>query len=333
MKIKITKKPEWLRLPDRLPSRLYDLGEDGATQSLLSLFMECRQKAGLYLQGWESRYHSAALLHGALGHGMLEYAYLDIAAGKLKSIPTLQQARKYADRAKAQWLKDSAKPSTEALLDAETSLAVLEQTLPRYFDFWRKDLGGVKWIQLEEQFCSQFAGVSLRGKRDGRFAVRKESWLLENKFKSMVNEGDLQDALSIDFQVMLYLSTLRKDSGKCPDGMLYNIIRRPGMRPHKDEPVPKYAKRVAEDIEARPEFYFTRMEIPVGPKDLDAFEADLNGLIADYTGWIAGKIPHYKNPNSCLGKYGKCKYVGVCTKGDYSGLAKRKVLFQELSDY
>ena len=149
----------------------------------------------------------------------------------------------------------------------------------------------------------------------------------------MVNEGDLQDALSIDFQVMLYLWTLLQDTGKTPAGMLYNVIRRPGMKPHKSEPLPAYAKRIGEDIDARPEFYFTRMEIPVIEKDFLAFGKDLEGLLKDYMGWIDGVIPHYKNPNNCLGKYGKCKYVGVCTRSDYSGLLKRKVLFQELSDY
>lgn len=332
-KLVIKKAEEFIGLPKMLPSKLYSIDKDGATQSLLSMFMECRQKAGLYLQGWESRYHSAALLHGSLGHGMLEYSYLDIAAGKLKGPPTEAQARKYADRAKATWLKDTVRPSAEALLDAETSLAILEKMMPRYFEYWSKDFGKVKWITLEEQFCTGAFGIQLRGKRDGRFAVRKEAWLLENKFKSMVNEGDLQDALSIDFQVMLYLWTLRKDTGKCPAGMLYNIIRRPGLRPHKSEPLPKYAKRVAEDVDARPEFYFTRMEIPVMPEDLAKFGQDLTGILQDYRGWIAGKVPHYKNPNSCLGKYGKCKYVGVCTRNDYSGLLKRKVLFQELSDY
>jgi hypothetical protein len=300
--------------------------------------MTCREKARLYLEGWNSKYYSAALMFGSLGHGILELAYLDIKKGGLKTAPSVGEMRRYSKAVEKKWLAENPKAGVDTLVQLEVSLALLEQMVPRYFDFWNKDFKKVDWVSLEEQFgvlakpCHGLA-IRMRGKQDGKFALRNELWLLETKTKSLVNEGDLLDTLSLDLQVNLYLWAEYKAAGKVPSGVLYNIIRKTGIRQNKNESIQKYARRVAEDIDDRPEFYFIRMEIPTSKEEITQFQKDLYGLLQDFMGWRAGKIPHYKNPTSCIGKYGRCEYINACARGDFSTLVKRNVVFKELSDY
>ncbi|MCQ9207648.1 MAG: PD-(D/E)XK nuclease family protein, partial [Omnitrophica bacterium] len=269
--MKIAKKP------------FYTLEKDGLTQSLLSMFLMCRQKAKLYLKGWNSKWMSDALMYGSLGHGILELAYLDIAAKRLKGTPSERQSRKYADRVEKQWLKENPKTDTKALLQLDIFLAILEKMLPHYFDFWSNDFKKIRWEALEEQFdvvAKPMPGLAIRtrGKQDGRFILRNELWLFETKTKSLVNEANLIDTLSLDLQVNLYLWAAYKKFSKTPTGMLYNIIRKTTLRINKTEPVPKFAKRVVQDMDDRPEFYFMRLEIPTSKEDILAFEKDFFGL-------------------------------------------------------
>lgn len=322
----------------RKKKAFYDIGKDGVTQSLLAMFLACREKARLYLKGWNSRYTSDAFTYGSLGHGMLEYAYTDLMSGKLKDPPTEQQSREYSKRTQVEWLKENPKSDVRTLLQLEISLALLEKTLPRYFDFWGKDFKKMNWKGLEEQFeakaeVDHLVSIKVRGKKDGRFVRGPEPWIFETKTKSMVNEGDLIDTLSLDLQVRIYLWAERLKLHKIPAGVLYNIIRKTSLKMKVNEPIPKFAKRVAQDMDDRPEFYFIRLEVANTKADMDAFEKDFTGLLQDFYNWHCGDIPHYRNPTNCIGKYGRCEYIGACARGDYSNLVKRNVVFKELSDY
>ena len=315
----------------------YVLERDGVTQSLLAMFLACRQKARFYLQGWNSRFVSNALMYGALGHGMLELAYKDVLGGKLKSVPAKAAIVQYSKAVEKEWLRENPKVKGETIEQLETSLALLEETLPRYFAFWKKDFKDVKWKGLEKQFdiLVDVGGVKIRirGKKDGRFTLRNELWVLETKTKSMINEQDLVDALSLDLQVNLYLWADWAEYKEMPTGVLYNIIRKTAIKPRTNETIPQYARRVGEDMDDRPEFYFVRLEVPILKQDMLAFKAELAGLLGDFKAWCDGKAPHYKNPHSCVTKYGKCEYLAACAQGDFSNLVKRDRVFKELEDF
>ncbi len=114
---------------------------------------------------------------------------------------------------------------------------------------------------------------------------------------------------------------------------LYDVIRKPSMRPYSatpeesrkykkngtlyetqhafDESVEDWGKRLAEDIEKRPERYFARKPIPRAQNDLEDYLFDMWDVgrsIAD-----AERLKRFpRNPNSCIG-FGTCEYFGVCT--------------------
>ena len=117
------------------------------------------------------------------------------------------------------------------------------------------------------------------------------------------------------------------------DEDIYNIIRKTGLKQKTNESIPKFVKRIVEDIKDRPEFYFIRLEVITSKQEIMEFRKELLGLLSDFIAWRNGKAPHYKNPNNCITKYGRCEYIGVCSRDEYSSLTKRKVIFKELSDY
>ncbi len=321
----------------------YDMEEDGLTQSLMSMWLSCRQKARLYLQGWDSKYHKEALIDGNIGHGVLEYAYTDIMKKKLAAPPSERWARSYSTRVQEQWYKENARPSMEVREMVEKACAVMDVMLPLYFDYWRNDFDKKKWVSLEEKFTLPIevgqggnkVTIPMRGKKDGTFLTSKGIWLFETKFKAMIDEFGMSETLSFETQVMLYLTQTWASlpDRQTPRGCLYNVIRRPGTKRKVKESIPDFAKRIKADVEKRPEFYFTRLESPTTPQDLKAFRAELEDMVLDMYLWWRGARPHYKNTYSCMGKYGKCQYLPVCARKDYTSLAKRKVVFKELEDF
>jgi hypothetical protein len=166
---------------------------------------------------------------------------------------------------------------------------------------------------------------------DGVFE-RTGLWLFESKFKSMINEGDLLDTLSLDIQVMLYLWALSKKYDKTPSGVLYNVVRRPGLKISQKESMPQFAKRVEKDILKRPDWYFYRFEVAIDRQDLQRWEAEFMAMLTEFMDWCDGKAGHYKNTNSCITKYGRCWGLTPCAEGAFHTLAKRKTVFRELED-
>ena len=327
----------------------YDMRRDGVTQSLLSMWLTCRQKARLYLEGWDSKYHKEALIDGNVGHACLERSYNLIREGRMTRPPSDRLSKAIVSRVEAQWYLENAKPSAEAREMVERACAVMEVLLPAYFDYWRKDFTDKRWVSLEEKFelpmavtsmDNEVCTIPLRGKKDGTFRTPKGVWLFETKFKSQVDEEGIVATLGFETQVMIYMLQTYfsgldpKDPTKAvPRGCLYNIVRRATLRKRVKETIPDFARRVREDIAKRPEFYFMRMESPLAPQDLHAFQKELQELLGDMWDWWRGLGRHYKNTYACIGKLGKCQYLPVCSRGDYGTLAKRKVVFKELEDY
>jgi hypothetical protein len=273
-----------------------------------------------------------ALTYGTIGHGVLEHAYENFRIGKNEGAPSQQQVKKYLSIVEKQWKAENFRPTKYMLQDLETALAFAEVILPEYFEYWRDDFKKKKWQKIEGTFNIPFEDTCLRGKMDGMFKTQG-MWLFESKFKSMINEGDIVDTLSLDLQVRMYLYALWKKYGVMPSGVLYNVVRRFNLKQKKDESLQQFAKRCLIDLRDRPDWYFYRFEVVVTKKDMLEFEQELIGMVKEFCQWCDGEIPHYKNPHSCLGKYGRCQYLDACANGNLGGLAKRKVVYRELEDY
>ena len=147
--------------------------------------------------------------------------------------------------------------------------------------------------------------------------------------------GDYWVRLHNDQQLSIYVLAAR-EIGYGIDTILYDVTRRPGLRPYKatreesrkykangqlyanqradDETPTEFVVRVAQDMQARPEHYFVRAEIARLQQDLDDCATELwqqqKALRA------AQRAGHwYRNPGACFAPY-PCAYLPICQHRD-----------------
>lgn len=325
------------RLARNSPATFYDIQKDGITQGLLGTWMDCREKARLFLKGYSSKSTSMGLTFGTIVHACLDGVYSDIQHGRLKRVPTEEEVKTYVAKAEQAWRTEHYTADPHALQHLEMALLLSEQVLPVYFEYWKRDLREVQWTGLERSFALPYTlrdgrSTLLRGKLDGDFLRGKALWLFETKTKSHIEEEDLVDRLPFDLQVNFYLYALRKQKQQLPKGVWYNLIRRPGLRQGKAESLPDFATRCGEDVRARPEWYFSRLELAVTEQELDKWEGEFDDILRDFYDWWEGKSGHYKNSSMCETKYGRCEYLHLCAAKRMSYYTKRDKVFRELED-
>jgi len=254
----------------------------------------------------------------------------------------------------ALWRKEMVRPTSQQEVDQELTYGLVAATLPRYFivrgdDFipQKKVTRGqlvrpVEWLKLEQQFNVPFLlpdgrTIRLRGKFDGSFRChRQKLWLFETKTKSRIDEEGLQDCLPLDIQVMLYLLAQQIIYGEQPEGVLYNVIRRPGQRRRVKEPLVEFFRRVADDVNdpKRTDHYFLRWEMAITRHEIEDWVGrTLVPMLTEVCDWFEGKAPHYMNEEALITKYGRSPLYDAVLKGDFSRCFRRVVAFNELSDF
>lgn len=308
---------------------VYDIKKHGVTQGLLSMFMRCRTETTYWMQGLESLRTSQGLQFGTIAHIVLEKIY----SNPLKHEPSRGQIYTAISQAQALYvLERGGRLSAEEHELMEVTLALLEAVLPSYFEFNKKDFKKVKWAELEKRFVcdSPVPGVQMTGRRDGAYWIGKELWLRENKTKARIEEDVLADTLSFDFQNSFYIYSLVKDYKVWPKGVLYDIIRRPGERQKQGESLNQYKARVEERVRKEPQYYFLRYEVSIPKSEHERFVQELANIIKEFKDWTEGKLPTYRNTSSCIQRFGPCRYLPLCSNGEFPLYRKRKDLFPEL---
>lgn len=314
----------------------YNIEEHGITQGLLYSWLSCRQKARWSLLGYSPKGGSLSLTYGSIIHLVLEKIYTDIQKKKITSIPEIKYVHKQIQLIENDWIKENPRMSAQEREYLELSLLIAEATMPIYFEFWKKDIKQLKWLDLENEFAIPYSlddgrKTILRGKMDGVFE-NNGLWLFETKTKGWIDENTLVDMLPFELQCNLYVWVLNVMKKKYPKGVLYNIIRKIGLQQKKGETIGQFSKRCIEDIRSRPEFYFIRLEVLFSKQDIERFDMRLKEMIKDFYDWWQGKSGHYPNPGSCSDKYGRCKFLTACSSGNMSTYEKRKKVFNELEE-
>jgi hypothetical protein len=327
----------------KIKKKFYDPKTDGVTFSLLSTFLDCREKARLHLKGWTPTSASMALTFGSIVHKIDEWVRDDIRSGKLTKPPGEKKIKNLIKKVETLWHEDNPRAGSRELEYLELSLLLAEGVLPSYFKYWYKDYTDLKWEKVEGVFKVPFSvedrqgnkhETFLRGKIDGSFQLKNGgTWLFETKTKSRIDEEILADILPFEMQANIYLSVLRRIDKKNPSGLLYNIIRRPSLRQRKNESIKSFADRITNDVKDRPDWYFVRMEMSVDSAEIDRFEMELEDLVSDFLLWWSGESGHYKNTNHCQNKFGVCPFVALCLRNEKSNYFKRESVFRELQEW
>lgn len=321
----------------------YDPIRDGVTFSLLQGWLNCRESARLSLNGWTAIRSPFSTTFGGATHWLLQQMYEDVQRGKLKARPSTEYIKRRVDRMFEIWKKENPFAGADEQQQMEFSSALLMAVMPMYCKHWAQDFTGrVRWTRVEAEFRipievrrrGQTWHTFLRGKMDGGLMnARNISTLFETKTKSRMNEGNLVEILPYELQVNLYTVALAHLDQRPPGRVLYNIIRRPGLRQRKDESQEQFIQRIADDVQLRPDWYFTRMEMKVTPADIHRFQMELADLVGDFLEWWYGYQGHYRNSGHCENKYGTCWALNICGSNNYDTVFKRTTVFRELEEY
>jgi len=119
--------------------------------------------------------------------------------------------------------------------------------------------------------------------------------------------------MPFDLQTNLYTFVVGERYGQYAEGMIYNIVRKPGQRLKKGETLKQLTERIAEDVASQPAHYFIRYPQPVLPEEQDAFIEEAKDTLQEMLDWEEdGFRPRPRFGISCLGVYGLCEYAGIC---------------------
>lgn len=298
--------------------------EDGVTQSMLSTFLNCRQRSKFYLDGWDADLPKHSASRGDLIHLALEKWYQKPHADVSKFLMDIER----------QWLKAQLKRGNRDEQSKQNALAELFAIFPNYMKKWAVSDLKRTWVELEAVFDVKFHGFRLRGKRDGLFDYklrRGKHWLFETKTKAQIDEIGLMDQLAFDFQNLFYLTALEV-AGTPAVGVVYNVIRSPNIRRGKNDDPEAFQKHIEAHIKKEGlDHYFKRYEVTYTDATIKRFKSDLRFKLEEFAAWVEGKRPTYRNESACIGRM-KCPFLGACASGSMVGYISGRKLFRELEE-
>lgn len=270
-----------------------------------------------YVVGLRGTRTSAALDFGNLWHWLLSRAH----DKRYKNGIVLDKALREVD---AEWQEDHQGVFEKQIQEWQMSLAKTRAMWPVYREKFSGDWKR-KWIGVEEPFRVDDGTSILHGIFDGFFQEKGKLWLSETKTKSQIDEFEIEDTLHLDNQVMTYLHCMRLIYNKMPAGVEYNVIRNPGTRIKATESLSDYSNRLNAEILKDEDHYFKRWRLPVTEGQLLKWRnGQLNPILYSIQDWAIGKAPHFINTKALIGKYGRCEFFDLITKGDTTGLLQRQ---------
>ena len=325
----------------------------GLSVSSIEKWLDCREQFRLEKAGGlRSLNESAAIDNGELWHWMLGRLY---AAQARDARDAAAGCRLWM----AQFKRDNPNAPERRLEEMEMSCVRLQALWPVYLEKFADDDAAKDWVGIEHEWeyehglgpvsrenveCRQsltdpkptrtplalFAPgcrVPLRGIFDGIFRKDGRLWLFETKTKSRIDEAEIEDTMHLDLQVGIYLYAIKRVFKEYPAGVQYNVIRNPMSEPSakKQESVNDYRRRLEGDARKDEDHFFKRWELPVTDEEINSFvERQLEPILRDVQGWVAGTTPHYIHTKALTGKFGKAGMYDVITKGDTTGVRVRE---------
>lgn len=302
----------------------------GITQSLLSSYLECRQKANLaYKEGWSSTQVSNPLVFGTLFHECLDRSYKFMRHdGKFSGINWDNMVDNVLKDYKEKFVEDGGIWTPENEENHILNEGYIKILLPEYFKRYWKDDSKKEWLAIEKEFKVQYQdGVYLRGKYD-RIAQEKEDIVIyDTKTKGRL-DPNFQDGATFNLQMMFYVYAYWKETGKLAKRFVFDIVKRPGLRKGAMETLQHFMERVKGDV--GPD-YFQRIPIAILEDEFQYWVGYEFKHMMDSVWQWAIHGPTYRNPTACETRYGICSMLKICGLKDFTGLYKRKKPFMELT--
>ncbi len=297
------------------------------THSRLKTFRQCARKEKLsYQDGFRPIRESEALRDGTLIHEGLEAWWKS--GGSLGAMVA---------------------PVENADVDQFTR-ARIHSILIGYHRRWIDELPDFEILSVEGRFeipllhpvdLTPHPGFVIAGKVDVLAQRGLRNLVIEHKTTSSAIDSDADaywQRLAMDHQLSIYFMGAEQLGGIPVDECLYDVIRKPSLRPLKatppdvrkykkdgslyanqreeDETPVQYRARLDEEIAAQPERYFQRKPIPRTMSQIQEFLFDAwqtAETLADSMKY--GRAP--RNPEACIpyGAESRCAFFDVCSLG------------------
>ena len=330
-------KPKKPPKPKGTLNPLWDLYRDGITYSLLCKFDECPERfRKRVVEGWSESGLQEGMEFGNAFHLCLE---------KLPQAPErttqIYQQQRYEN--------NSVEPHQRE--DFEKLLAMVEGAVHGHDKYWEKDGETMSWVAREKTFDVPYVidgkSIRLRGKIDGIYRERRDQnrlWIFESKTKSEIDHEGLHRTLRQDLQTMMYCLAVQQMYSEEVSGILYNVVRRPSIRPRKDETLYQFALRCKEDYLARADFYFHRWEVTLAKNDMELwrtrmFDPLLRKLIQWWDSIKETPFDPWESPHhwqkpfgmyNAMGSGRRGSFFDYVTSGSHTGLRQMSTPFPEL---
>jgi hypothetical protein len=314
---------ENVRIKDvKLPS--FSLHRQGITQSMVMCYLKCRREFLLRINEWGIESNKMSFANGSITHDTLDKVYTYYQ--KNKKLPKYQTIRKWIqeyDSVNKNWLGPAHKKEVP-LIKALTYVIVTE-----YVRFYKKDFEKHIVLGAEDIFDIIWKGFRLRGKKDLRLKIQDKVWILETKTSARIDEKDLVDKISFDFQSLFYTHAEEVEYKHEVAGVIYNVIRNPGHKLTGGETIFQFENRLRRAIRKDPNHFYKRWSIPYSRIEKMEFKQELLWKLQEIEMFLQGKVKVYRNEKNCVTRF-RCSFLRACASGKLVGYTKTHPLFTEL---
>jgi len=340
----------------------WDFNRDGVSQGFIHSYINCREQTRLrYKELWTSKNDPIFREFGSCFHWLIPWSLQK----QFKKPSGTASIKRAVDSYYCLWKKQNPKLTVKKTEQMDYVLGLAEKVLPAYLKRWRGDYADQKytmgcdvvrvkkWMSFEETWkepyefkvqqldalgkvITKIIQLFLRGKFDGVFIDKKSGlWLFETKCLSVIKEDEIMELLPLDIQCMLYLLAIKLKYNKKPKGVLYNIVRRPGLRQGKTETLKQLLGRVEKDVNdpKRQDHYFKRIEMVIDWSEVEEWQRTfLDPVLKEIRAWSQGEIKTWMNPDALTSKYGRCELYHLIVHAAKQNFFQRKCVYNELAD-
>ena len=332
-RIKYVRKEKGISYDTLTIPKEFSLRTNGVTQTMIGTFDECRMKWLLSINKVK-QVGASQTFFGSVVHDILEKFY--------KQKWTERTLKTKGEKSIISWIDEyfnefGAKRISGVTKDYERLTKIhVEVILTEYIKHYKQDFLEMRFEQVEGEFAVDFRGVTLRGKKDGRYRDRKgHLWVVDHKTMGSISESSMLLRLSFDLQMLMYILADEIEYGEEVYGCLYNVIRRPTTNPRKDESFNEYKDRLRLRVQTEHEkdgrsYWFKRYDIAYTKKDRSKFLWEFSQVLFEMSDVLSFKLPVRRKASSCEIPY-RCKYLEACATRSLNGYDIGGKLFPELS--
>lgn len=307
-----------IKLPD------FDIRRDGISQGLIMCFMKCRREFLLRLNEWGTEENKKSFANGSITHDTLDKIYTHYQKkGKLPKFTTIKQWVDRYDKENPGWLGPSHKKDMARI---KTLVYVI---VTEYIRFYKADFEKHEILGAENIFDVRWKGFRLRGKKDLRFKMDGKVWILETKTMARIQEEDLVDKISFDFQSLFYTHAEEVEYGHEVSGVIYNVIRNPGHKLGAGETLFQFQNRLRREIRKNQNHFYKRWHIPYSRAEKMEFKQELLWKLKEIEMLLRGDLKVYRNEKNCVTRF-RCTFLRACACGKLVGYSQSHPLFTEL---